>query len=189
MCRLIAWFVLFAGVLPAQDTDFRGHQWGDGRDAVVAAEGAPPDHEEHRGRVRLLEYDVEIGGLHQARCRMYFVDDDLAEGAYHFREHFTEPTLYIERAERLADLLSKKYGSADPQFEWRNDLYRDTEELGKALESGHLTILWIWRIPGTIIMQRLDGANFEVSHTLGYVSEAFTQRFQQQMQKNQLEDF
>ena len=112
-------------------------------------------------------------------CSLYYLfnsKDQLYGIAYYFSEEHSADNLYIADYDKLQKNLEEKYGNtASKEKIWHRDLYKDNpDDYGFAVSLGDLEYEASWFIGDEVYIQHnLKGDNFEITHSLGYVSMKF----------------
>lgn len=158
----------FDGKVTAKSkTSFRKTRWGMSRDQVKHAETA-----------KLLKesgdrffYDVRVGGL-EAFLIYEFIKDKLVAAKYTFYEKHSNRNNYLTDYSSIKKILKNKYGEPIKENTyWDNDLYKDDyQSFGTAVAVGHLSKFSEWKAPDTQIMLSIYGDNFEITHSVEYLS-------------------
>lgn len=151
----------------AKEKSFRETYWGMTREQVKAVEGEgaeEPAGENH------VYYKRTIAGL-DALTVYYFADGKLVRARYAFTEEHSNKNDYLGDFFKVKYLLEQKYGKAEIDTKWRNDLYKsDEQHWGLAASLGHLTLTSRWETAETEITEFLGGENFSVTFIAEYAS-------------------
>jgi hypothetical protein len=163
--------------------DYRNADWGMSRADVIHLEGREPD----QTRGDIIGYNATIAGL-KVLAGYVFADDQLVRGKYVLLERHTNKNQYIADFEKLADLLSEKYGESKKEVYWKNNLYRDdADRHGMAISAGHVTVTHRWNTERTNIILGISGDNFEISVGLEYTSKSLGHLEDEATQKKTLD--
>jgi|ETNmetMinimDraft_20_1059909.scaffolds.fasta_scaffold87095_2 hypothetical protein len=157
-----------------EEPDFRKSHWGDSYGEVVESEQLDIFTEADRSGIKILAYKTDVSGLNATMVYL-FAADKLYSAKYIFTEDHTYDNDYINDYKTIQKILTNKYGTpAEDETLWRNSLYQDDpEKYGFALAYGHLVYYSSWNLEKTEISLFINGDNFEVSHSLEYLSKEF----------------
>ena len=162
--------------------DVRKVVWGMSEEEVKKTEELRIAFEEEGG----LGYEVKLGSLKAALLYM-FVDHKLFSVSYRFIEKHTNDNLFVDDFENIQRALTRKYGfdNEDEDWVWNNDLYMDDlDRQGFAISIGHVSRLVKWTTPKTVISHKISGDNYEIDHSLTYISVEYVDDFRKSRSKS-----
>jgi len=112
-----------------------------------------------------------IAGL-DAEVVYEFAYNKLVSGHYNVTTKHTNPTDSILDYDRLAKVLTERYGAPfDNREVWKNSLYKnDSSNWGLAISAGHMFKTAHWATDKSGIDLLLSGDNFKISLVIWYYS-------------------
>jgi len=137
-------------------------EWGKTKAGILRAEGRPIAREVSGG-LEFLSYNRDLLGK---KCLLAYVlnDEKLVAVRLHLLEKYADKNRYIADYKKIRDFLNEKVG--EPRYDnvvWRDRAYAEkTEDWGKALSSGGVSLSSEWVFHGTGLRLSLTGENNNV---------------------------
>ena len=137
-------------------------EWGKTKADILRAEGRPIAREVSGG-LEFLSYSRDLLGK---KCLLAYVlnDEKLVAVRLHLLEKYADKNRYIVDYNKIRDFLNEKVG--EPRYDnvvWRDRAYAEkTEDWGKALSSGGVSLSSEWVFHGTGLRLSLTGENNNV---------------------------
>ena len=137
-------------------------EWGKTKARILRAEGRPLAREVSGG-LEFLSYHRDILGK---KCLLAYVlnNEKLVAVRLHLLEKYADKNRYIVDYNKIRDFLNEKVG--EPRYDnvvWRDRAYAEkTEDWGKALSSGGVSLSSEWVFHGTGLRLSLTGENNNV---------------------------
>jgi hypothetical protein len=137
-------------------------EWGKTKTGILRTEGRPLAREV-TGGIELLSYSRNLLGK---KCLLAYVlnDEKLVAVRLHLLEKYADKNRYIADYKKIRDFLNEKIG--EPRYD--NVVWRDqadaakTEDWGRALSSGGVSLSSEWVFRSTGLRLSLTGKNNEV---------------------------
>ncbi|HQG38460.1 MAG TPA: hypothetical protein PLK15_04965 [Chitinophagales bacterium] len=136
----------------AQNTDFRGYEWGSSLEKIQESESVPYVAKVSNDE---LIYRDQLGGYD---CDVHYIfndNDKLEGGVYLFTKKYPNPQFYVEDYNTFKSLLTQKYGKAVAEnVNWKNNTTTSTDKqaYGQAVADGNLTLNTRWNTPRSSVM-------------------------------------
>lgn len=146
---------------------FRKANWGMTKDQVRETEYSEHDSDHDN----ILMYKGTLG-TQSVNIGYVFAESQLVRGVYLVTTDHANSNDYITDYDSMKSLLTKKYGEPEEdEVVWKNDLYQDDpQQHGMAISAGHLALYSSWSYEDTELTLMLRGDNYEINHTITYVS-------------------
>lgn len=137
-------------------------EWGKTKADILGAEGRPLARDVSGG-LEFLSYSRDLLGK---KCLLAYVlnDEKLVAIRLHLLEKYADKNRYIADYNKIRDFLNEKVG--EPRYDnvvWRDLVHAEkTEDWGKALSSGGVSLSSEWVFRGTGLRLSLTGENNEI---------------------------
>ncbi|MBR2718581.1 MAG: hypothetical protein IKB78_04690 [Clostridia bacterium] len=174
-CLAVLFLLLASAGAEEAPFDFKQFRWGDGKDAIIAVEGAPAQRiTDSQYQAEVLCYHTTIAGLKAQLSYMLGDAEGLFIVVYSLQEKQDDATGYIGDYDLLREVLTGKYGT--PVYDdmaWNcgevlQEVYQD--DLNTAFRLGYVTFETVYETDTTMIFLTMEGEMFGATTELVYQS-------------------
>lgn len=174
-CLAVLFLLLASAGAEEAPFDFKQFRWGDGKDAIIAVEGAPAQRiTDSQYQAEVLCYHTTVAGLKAQLSYMLGDAEGLFIVVYSLQEKQDDATGYIGDYDLLREVLTGKYGT--PVYDdmaWNcgevlQEVYQD--DLNTAFRLGYVTFETVYETDTTMIFLTMEGEMFGATTELVYQS-------------------
>lgn len=174
-CLAVLFLLLASAGAEEAPFDFKQFRWGDGKDAIIAVEGAPAQRiTDSQYQAEILCYHTTVAGLKAQLSYMLGDTEGLFIVVYSLLEKQDDATGYIGDYDLLREVLTGKYGT--PVYDdmaWNcgevlQEVYQD--DLDTAFRLGYVTFETVYETDTTMIFLTMEGEMFGATTELVYQS-------------------
>lgn len=164
--------------------DFRQFNWGATVKEIKAYEKIKP-------RIETKDRLGYLGTINNIDVNIYYHLDNgrLCGGGYINTGRHSNKNDYIEDYNSIKYLMMKKYGEPfEDEINWKNDLFKGKmQDYGMAISVGHLEYVSKWKTERTLIVNTLNGDNYEITHCIIYFNRANIDKEHKKNEKKDLD--